>query len=130
MKKVYFTQTEIAKILQEELHTIRYWEKQFPLLKPRNKAGKSIYNEKKLELFHLVKKFTRDEKLSNAGVKQKIEEFLMNEKNIFDENISHENILNKSSENAESVICFTKAEFIELLQLLQITLQIIKNHKK
>ena len=49
MKKLYYSISEISKILDEEQYILRYWEKEFDFLKPRkNRAGNRIYSEKDL----------------------------------------------------------------------------------
>lgn len=52
---------EIARLLGIKPHIIRYWEKEFPMLKPqRNLAGRRVYTLRELQfLFRLTYLHTR-----------------------------------------------------------------------
>lgn len=128
MKKIYFTQTEIAELLNEEVHTIRYWEKSFPALRPKTgKSGHRVYNIRNVKLFMYVQKLIREDKLSNIGTKQKLEEFLAKSKSKIDfVQASEDNENNNVGVHQEDLITFTKEEFIELLQIMQLMLNMIK----
>jgi len=124
MEKIYFTQTEIAELLNEEVHTIRYWEKSFPALRPKTgKSGHNVYNIRNVKLFKYVQKLIREDKLSNIGTKQKLEEFIA--KLRFKVDFVQKNEDNNAV-NQEDLIVFTKEELIELLQIMQLMLNIIR----
>ena len=133
MKKIYFNQTELSEIIAEETHTIRYWETNFPQLQPKTvRNGRRVYTEKNIKFFRFVKKLIREEKLSNIGVKEQINLFFdkkkLNEKN---ENLP-ENKNCKNSETGidskiENLVTFTKEEFSELLQIIQMMILLIKS---
>ena len=75
MEKLYYSISEVSKIVDEEQHILRYWEKEFGEIKPRkNRAGNRVYSTRDLAIIKIVKDFIRVEKLSLKGAKEKIKE--------------------------------------------------------
>ncbi len=73
MKKLYYSISEISKIVDEESHILRYWEKEFSELRPKkNKGGNRIYSENDVKTILTIQKLIRDEKLSLKDAKIKI----------------------------------------------------------
>ena len=73
MQKLYYSISEISKLVDEEQLILRYWEKNFNLIKPRkNRAGNRVYSEKDLNIIKSIKYLIREEKLSLAGAKEKL----------------------------------------------------------
>ncbi|MFA7627146.1 MAG: MerR family transcriptional regulator [Candidatus Kapaibacterium sp.] len=76
MQKLYYSISEVSKLVDEEQHILRYWEKEFGEIKPRkNRAGNRVYSIRDLNVIKTVKKLLRDEKLSLKGAKEKIKEY-------------------------------------------------------
>jgi DNA-binding transcriptional MerR regulator len=79
MQKLYYSISELGKLVDEEQHILRYWEKEFEQLKPRkNRAGNRVYSERDLIIIKIIKKLLRDDKLSIKGAKEQLEKFLLN----------------------------------------------------
>lgn len=77
MKKLYYSIREICELLNEEQHTLRYWEKEFEELKPKkNRGGNRIYSSKDLLIIKLIRKLLRDDKLSLKGAKEQVSKLL------------------------------------------------------
>lgn len=60
VEKVYYSIGEVAEIFEVNPSLIRYWEKEFDILKPtKNKKGNRLFTKSDLEslriIFHLVK---------------------------------------------------------------------------
>ncbi len=73
MQKLYYSISEVSKIVDEEQYILRYWEKEFQLLKPKkNRGGNRIYSEKDIALIKLIKHLLRNEKLSLKGAQEQI----------------------------------------------------------
>lgn len=69
--RLYYSITEVSKILGEEQHVLRYWEREFSQLKPqKNRAGNRIYAEKDLEVLRVIKRLLREERYTVAGAKE------------------------------------------------------------
>lgn len=70
MAKLYYSIKEVSGLIDEEQYLLRYWEKEFSILKPRkNKAGHRTYSPKDLLICKYLKHLIRDEKLSAKDVK-------------------------------------------------------------
>ncbi|MBQ5639197.1 MAG: MerR family transcriptional regulator, partial [Alistipes sp.] len=59
-EKLFYSMGEVAEMFDVKPSLLRYWEEQFPALKPhRNKKGNRLYSPQDVELlktiFHLVK---------------------------------------------------------------------------
>ena len=70
--------SEVCKILnlinpktQKPLnHVIRYWEKEFPQIKPKKINNRRYYSRTDVDLIRTIKSLLKDQKLSITGVKQ------------------------------------------------------------
>ncbi len=50
-EKTYFSISEVAELLDVRPHVLRYWETQFPMLRPRKgRSGSRMYREREVEL--------------------------------------------------------------------------------
>tara|TARA_B100000287_G_C20212115_1_gene614550 strand:- start:233 stop:568 length:336 start_codon:yes stop_codon:yes gene_type:complete len=74
-EKLFYKIGEVAKMLDVNVSLIRFWEKEFSILKPeKNKKGNRLFKKKDVEnlkiIYHLVKKrgFTLE------GAKKKLKE--------------------------------------------------------
>lgn len=79
MQKLYYSISEVSKMVDEEQHILRYWEKEFSQLKPRkNRGGNRIYSEKDVQLIKIIKNLLRSEKLTLKNAKNELKELLEN----------------------------------------------------
>jgi DNA-binding transcriptional MerR regulator len=70
--RLFYKIGEISSLAEIEPHVLRYWESEFPFLKPRkNKTGQRMYTRKDLELVLQIKNLLYKEKYTIAGVKKK-----------------------------------------------------------
>lgn len=75
LNKLFYKIGEVSEIAKVESYVLRYWESEFPFLKPRkNKAGQRVYTRKNLELVLQIKNLLYQEKYTIAGVKKKFSE--------------------------------------------------------
>ncbi len=132
MQKLYYSISEISKIVGEPQHVLRYWEKEFPLLRPKkNRAGNRIYSEKDLKLVLTIKSLLREQKLSPKGALEELYK-------IFDVQIKTNQ--NKAQKKAKSKGNFTRNELSlfnldttnkiilkEIRKRLNTILEIVKN---
>jgi DNA-binding transcriptional MerR regulator len=76
IKKLYYSISEVSRITGLEQYVLRYWETEFPELKPaKNRAGNRIYTNKDIKLIMHIKLLLRDEKYTIEGAKQVMKEF-------------------------------------------------------
>ncbi len=77
IKKLYYSISEVSKITGLEQYVLRYWESEFPQLKPqKNRAGNRIYTNKDIKLILYIKTLLRDEKYTIEGAKKVLEEYV------------------------------------------------------
>ena len=73
--KLFYKIGEVSKISGVESYVLRYWETEFPFLRPRkNKSGQRVYVKKDLELILQVKKLLYQERYTIEGVRKKLGE--------------------------------------------------------
>jgi DNA-binding transcriptional MerR regulator len=66
---------EAARLLGVEPYVLRFWETQFPFLRPRHASSSHrIYQPKDLELLKLIKRLLHGEGYTIAGAKRHIKE--------------------------------------------------------
>ncbi|HUE76577.1 MAG TPA: MerR family transcriptional regulator [Longimicrobiales bacterium] len=75
LRKEYYSIGEVCDLVGLKAHVLRYWETQFPPLKPsKNRAGNRVYQRKEIRLIILVKRLLYHEKYTIEGARQKVEE--------------------------------------------------------
>ncbi|MFH1372434.1 MAG: MerR family transcriptional regulator [bacterium] len=69
----YYSISEVSRMTGLQAYVLRYWEKEFPLLKPRkNRGGNRAYTDKDIELINRIKHLRTKEKLTIAGARTKL----------------------------------------------------------
>jgi DNA-binding transcriptional MerR regulator len=75
--KLYFKIGEASKIVGVEPYVLRYWEKEFPVIKPiKSKSKQRLYRRKDIETLLSIKKLLYEEGFTIAGAKQKLKDVL------------------------------------------------------
>lgn len=73
--KLYYSMGEIAEKYQVKHSLIRYWEKEFDIIKPKkNKKGNRLFTKKDLDAFDLIFDLVKNKGFTLEGAKQKIKE--------------------------------------------------------
>ena len=74
-EKLYFKIGEACKELDIQPYVLRYWETEFPILKPtKSKSGQRVYSRSDLHMIRRIKELLYDEGFTIAGAKKKLEE--------------------------------------------------------
>jgi DNA-binding transcriptional MerR regulator len=67
---------EAARVLGVETYVLRFWETQFPLLKPKHTRTKHrFYQERDIAVLRVIKRLLHDEGFTIAGANKHIKEF-------------------------------------------------------
>lgn len=75
IRKEYYSIGEVCDLVDLKPHVLRYWESQFPPLKPsKNRAGNRVYQRKEIRLIMLVKRLLYSERYTIEGARQKLDE--------------------------------------------------------
>jgi DNA-binding transcriptional MerR regulator len=71
--KRFFRIGEVSRIIGVETYVLRYWESEFPQIRPsRADSNQRTYQKKDLELIFEIKRLLYDEKMTIEGAKQKL----------------------------------------------------------
>ena len=72
-QKLYYSITEVASLLKLKPHVLRYWEKEFGVLRPnRNRAGNRMYSKKDIELVTMIKHLLHEQGLTIEGARRRL----------------------------------------------------------
>ena len=75
MKKFYYTIGEVSNLLDIKPYVIRYWETEFPQLKPRKENGRNRqFTEEHIELLKRIKDMLYTQKFTIDGARQKLKQ--------------------------------------------------------
>ena len=71
--KLFYKIGEVSKIADVEPYVLRYWESEFPFLRPRkSKSGQRVYIRKDLELIFQIKDLLYQDRYTIEGVRKKL----------------------------------------------------------
>lgn len=74
MEQLYYTIRQVSEVIGERPHVIRYWEKSFPGVRPeKTRSGQRRYRTEDVALLHRIRRMLRDEGMTVAGVKRKLQ---------------------------------------------------------
>ncbi|MGB9711466.1 MAG: MerR family transcriptional regulator [Thermodesulfovibrio sp.] len=91
--KFFYKIGETSRIVGVEPYVLRYWETEFPFLKPKKtKTGQRLYTKKEIEMLFLIKKMLYEERFTVEGVRQKLGKMYRQASN---ETLTKQDILNK-----------------------------------
>jgi DNA-binding transcriptional MerR regulator len=72
--RLYFRIGDVARICGVETYVLRFWETQFPHLKPnKSGTGQRLYRRREVELALRIKQLVHDEGYTLAGARQALE---------------------------------------------------------
>jgi len=73
--KKYFRIGEVSRIIGVEPYVLRYWEGEFPQIRPnRADTNQRTYQKKDLEIILEIKRLLYEEKLTIEGARQKLKQ--------------------------------------------------------
>lgn len=74
--KLLFTIGEVSRMCEVEPHVLRYWEREFGLVKPRKDSrGRRRYTRRDVEIIAQIKKLLYNELYTLEGAKKKLREW-------------------------------------------------------
>ena len=73
IEKLFYTIGEVAEMFDVNTSLIRYWEKEFDIIKPqRNKKGNRLFTKKDVENFYIIYHLVKERGLTLDGAKKKM----------------------------------------------------------
>ena len=101
--KRYFRIGEVSRIIGVEPYVLRYWESEFPMIRPsRADSNQRTYQKKDLELIFEIKRLLYDEKMTIEGAKRKLNK--KNQRNNPSKKKSPEEVIDDIKSELQSVI--------------------------
>ena len=74
-EKRYFRIGEVSRIIGVEPYVLRYWESEFPQIRPnRADTNQRTYQKKDLEIILEIKRLLYEEKLTIEGARQRLKQ--------------------------------------------------------
>jgi DNA-binding transcriptional MerR regulator len=74
-KKIYYSISEVCALTGLESHVLRYWETEFPQLRPKkNSAGNRAYRQKDIDIVRYIKFLLYEELYTIPGARKKCAE--------------------------------------------------------
>lgn len=71
--KLYYSISEVCSMTGLEQHVLRYWESEFPQLRPKkNRAGNRAYRAKEIKIIRYIKYLLYEEMYTIPGAKKKM----------------------------------------------------------
>jgi len=101
--KLFYSIGEVSKMFDVNTSLIRFWEKEFDIIKPKkNKKGNRLFTKQDVDNFHVIFHLVKERGFTLEGAKNK----LKNNKNETIENIE----VIKSLQNIKSFLLDLKEE--------------------
>ncbi len=75
IEKLYYSIGEVAEMFQVNTSLIRYWEKEFSIIKPmKNKKGNRFFTQEDIDNFHLIFHYVKERGMTLKGAQLKLKE--------------------------------------------------------
>ncbi len=73
--KLYYSIGEVSKMFQVNSSLIRFWEKEFSIIKPKkNKKGNRLFTKKDVDNLYLIYHLVKERGFTLEGAKKKLKE--------------------------------------------------------
>ena len=68
LKKIYYSIREVSELTGVEAHVLRFWEKEFPTLRPRRgRSGNRTYKDRDIEIITEIRHLLWEQKFTIQG---------------------------------------------------------------
>ena len=75
VEKLYYSIGEVATTFGVNTSLIRFWEKEFDIIKPKkNKKGNRLFTKQDIEHFHIIFHLVKEKGMTLKGAKKKMKE--------------------------------------------------------
>lgn len=84
--KMYYSISEVSDMTGVKAHVLRYWESEFPTLRPKkNRAGNRNYRPKDIKAVLVIRDLLYKEKFTISGARKKLQEVYGNPDPLIDQ---------------------------------------------
>lgn len=71
--KLYYSIGEVAKMFKVNTSLIRFWEKEFDIIKPqKNKKGNRMFTQEDVDNFHIIFHLVKERGFTLQGAREKL----------------------------------------------------------
>ncbi|MCX8030978.1 MAG: MerR family transcriptional regulator [Thermodesulfovibrionales bacterium] len=112
---------EVSKMLEVETYVIRYWESEFPFIKPkRSSSGQRLYTKEDVNILSEIKKLLYYEKYTIEGVRKKFKSKFVSSKELSKEEPNFFKVIINDNEqdSKREIIEYIKNRLQEVLKML------------
>jgi DNA-binding transcriptional MerR regulator len=75
IEKIFYSIGEVARMFNVKTSLIRFWEKEFDIIKPKkNKKGNRLFTKQDVENFHLIYHLVKERGMTLKGAQMKLKE--------------------------------------------------------
>ncbi|NOR33345.1 MAG: MerR family transcriptional regulator [Bacteroidales bacterium] len=75
VEKLFYAIGEVAKMFDVNTSLIRFWEKEFDIIKPKkNKKGNRLFTKQDIDNFHIIYHLVKEKGMTLKGAKKKMKE--------------------------------------------------------
>ncbi len=75
VEKLFYSIGEVAKMFDVNTSLIRFWEKEFDIIKPqKNKKGNRLFTKKDISNFHIIYHLVKEKGMTLKGARKKMKE--------------------------------------------------------
>jgi DNA-binding transcriptional MerR regulator len=75
IEKLFYTIGEVAELFDVNTSLIRFWEKEFDIIKPqRNKKGNRLFTKQDVENFYIIFHLVKERGMTLDGARKKMKE--------------------------------------------------------
>ncbi|MGC9343545.1 MAG: MerR family transcriptional regulator [Bacteroidales bacterium] len=75
IEKLYYSIGEVADMFGVNTSLIRFWEKEFDIIKPKkNKKGNRLFTKEDIENFHIIFHLVKEKGMTLKGAQKKMKE--------------------------------------------------------
>ena len=75
VEKLYYSIGEVATMFEVNTSLIRFWEKEFDIIKPKkNKKGNRMFTKQDVDNFHIIFHLVKERGFTLEGAKQKLKD--------------------------------------------------------
>ena len=75
LKKLYYSIREVSELASVEAHVLRFWEKEFSLLRPRRgRSGNRTYKERDIKIILAIKDLLYNQKYTTQGAVERLKQ--------------------------------------------------------
>ncbi|MDR0711897.1 MAG: MerR family transcriptional regulator [Prevotellaceae bacterium] len=80
IEKVYFSIGEVASMFEVNTSLIRFWEREFDIIKPhKNKKGNRLFTPKDVDNFRIIYHLVKEEGLTLDGARKRLKNKMTDE---------------------------------------------------